>query len=60
MAEYYVRWEIDITANSPQEAARRCIEIMRDPTSLANYFIVTDKANGVMVPVDLMERDNYA
>jgi hypothetical protein len=57
MVEYYVRWEIDIAASSPEEAAKRCIEIMRDPTSLANYFTVTDKANGVIVPVDLMERE---
>lgn len=55
MAEYFVRWEIDINAKTPEEAARHCTEIMRDPESLARYFTVIDKANGVMKFVDLLE-----
>ncbi len=41
--EYLVEWAINISAESPEEAAKFALEIQRDPKSLATYFIVTDE-----------------
>ena len=38
MAEYLIRWEINIDADSPEEAARIALEIQRDPASQATIF----------------------
>lgn len=38
--EYLVEWEIEITAASPRDAARRAMEIQRDPQSRATVFTV--------------------
>lgn len=43
MKEYQVKWEIDLDANSPRDAARRAKEIQRSPNSIANVFDVTYK-----------------
>jgi hypothetical protein len=51
---YFVTWEIDIEAESPVEAARRALEIHRDPESIATIFIVKDEA-GDSTTVDLTE-----
>lgn len=40
--EYRVKWEIDIDADSPQEAARAALKIQRDPSSIATVFDVRD------------------
>ncbi len=37
---YTVRWEIDVDAESPKEAAKQALEIQRDPESLATVFEV--------------------
>ena len=50
---YRVRWEIDVDARNVTEAAKRALEIQRDPESTALFFEVTDSAfvyHGV--PVD--------
>lgn len=39
---YRVVWEIDIDAESFDEAARKALEIQRDPTSIATCFVITD------------------
>ncbi len=39
---YLVRWEIDIWANTPMEAASEALSIMRDPESLGMVFNVID------------------
>jgi len=52
MQEFHVTWEIDITADSPQEAAKRALTIQRDPESSATVFDVTDEA-GVTERIDL-------
>ena len=40
---YLVKWEIDITASSPEDAARQALEIQRDKDSEAVTFeAVTD------------------
>jgi len=42
MSEYRVVWEIDVDAESYEEAARIALEIHRDPDSIATVFGVTD------------------
>lgn len=39
---YLVRWNIDIFATSPEEAAAQALEIQRDPASLATVFEVRE------------------
>lgn len=41
MAEYRVRWEIDIEAGSNEQAARVALAIQRDPESTATVFQVS-------------------
>ena len=40
MTTYRVVWEIDIDADTPEEAARIALDIQRDPESLATVFRV--------------------
>jgi hypothetical protein len=42
MMEYRVTWEIDVDAESPEEAARIAQEIQRDSDSWATVFTVED------------------
>lgn len=41
MSTYLVVWKIDIDADSPEEAARRALQIQRRPDSTATWFHVT-------------------
>lgn len=54
--DYLVTWSINITADTPEEAARRAWRAMRRRYSTANVFEVSD---GVKAPtrVDLTELD---
>jgi len=38
--EFRVRWEIELDADSPRDAARKALEIQRDPSSTATVFHV--------------------
>lgn len=38
MTDYTVKWEINIEADSPEEAAMMALEIQRDPESQATFF----------------------
>lgn len=49
---YRVRWEIDVEADTPAEAARHTLAIQRNPDSTATVFDVRG-ANGKTVRVDL-------
>ena len=40
MKSFRVYWEIDLEANSPRQAAKKALEIHRDPASIATVFIV--------------------
>ncbi len=40
MPEYRVRWEIDVQADSHQEAARKALEVQRNEDSIATVFEV--------------------
>jgi hypothetical protein len=44
MPEYRVRWEIDVDADTPEEAAREALAIQRRQPSEASVFTVTDRA----------------
>jgi hypothetical protein len=38
---YRVRWEIDLDANSTEEAAKKALAIQRDPESIGTVFDVS-------------------
>lgn len=40
--EFKVKWEIDVEAQTHEEAARSALDIMRDPESLATVFWVRE------------------
>lgn len=46
---YLVKWEIDIDASSPREAAEKALEIQRDPEARAMVFEVTKRLGGPVV-----------
>lgn len=52
MPNYRVKWEIDLDANDPQDAARRALEIQRDPDSIATFFEVLETP-GWVYTIDL-------
>jgi len=39
--EYFVTWEIEVTADNLADAADKALEIHRDPDSIATVFDVT-------------------
>lgn len=43
MPEYAVRWEIDVEANSPEEAVEIAKAVQTDENSEANVFEVIDR-----------------
>jgi hypothetical protein len=55
--EYRVMWEIDIAADSPEEAAREARRIQRDPKALVGAFEVIDREDGKDFKIDLDELD---
>lgn len=46
MKLYIVVWEIDIEAESPEEAARMALEVQRNPDSIATVFEVYESGTG--------------
>jgi len=52
---YRVVWEIDIDAESFEEAARKALDIQRDPESIATCFVITDEI-GNRSDVDLSDK----
>lgn len=57
--EYHVTWEIDITADSPRQAAEQAQRHQQTPGSLATVFDITDET-GEATRVDLLEDDGPA
>lgn len=55
MGTYRVRWEIDIDADTPQEAAEKALAVHRDPDSIATVFDVHAWGTDESVRVDLSE-----
>lgn len=52
---YFVTWDIELYATSPEVAAEMALKIQRDPTSIATVFTVFDE-NSVETRVDTSER----
>jgi hypothetical protein len=46
---YVVRWEIDVTASSPREAAQQAARAARDPESTATFYDVLDPADESLI-----------
>ncbi len=38
--KYRVKWELDVEADSPEQAAHKALEVQRDPESMAAVFEV--------------------
>lgn len=51
---YRVTWQIDIDADSPEDAARQALDIQRDHESLATFFDVREPS-GNNVEVDVQD-----
>ena len=51
---YRVKWEIDLNADSPEEAALEALRVQRDISSIASVFTVTDEA-GNETTIDAIE-----
>jgi len=54
MPEYHLVWEIDLTADSPLEAAKEALDVQRDLSSVASVFTVTDE-DGNVFEVDAID-----
>jgi hypothetical protein len=57
MKTYSIKWTMEIDAGTPEEAARKALEIHRDPASIATVFDVYDE-EGNCTRVDLLEQDD--
>ena len=51
MSLYRVTWEIDIEANSHEEAAIEALQIHRDENSIATMFLVTGEGRAEWIDV---------
>jgi hypothetical protein len=57
MPDYHVNWEIELSADSPREAAAKALAIQRDPDSIATVFEVRDES-GHTERIDLDQSDD--
>lgn len=58
MHEYTVTWVIDISADDPEEAARKARAMLLNPESVADVFEVFETGgDGRVTDVDLSELD---
>ena len=55
MANYSVKWEIDVEAESDEEAVQIAIEIMLDPYSEATFFTMKKSDSNEVTEVDYSE-----
>jgi len=51
--EFRIVWEIDLSAESFEQAGDLALEIQRDPASIATVFKITDQATGETRELDL-------
>ncbi|MBA7484352.1 hypothetical protein ES707_19877 [subsurface metagenome] len=49
LQEYHLKWEMDLVAESPEEAAKEGLATQRDLSSIASVFEVTDGAGNVTI-----------
>ncbi len=59
MPEYLIEWTIELDAESPEDAARAALAIMRDPDSQSTVFKVYDES-GEYVNIDLSGLDEQS
>lgn len=59
MKTYRVHWEIDLEADNLLGAAKRALEIQRNPDSIATVFDVKDPDTGIWKQIDLLYEDGY-
>lgn len=52
MPQYHVIWEIDLDAESPEDAALQALSIHRDPQSIATMFSVDLNDLRTVIDVD--------
>lgn len=58
MPDYYVEWRIDITASSPEAAARKAREIqLRKDSSATVFHVITAGTGEDFETIDLTEID---
>jgi hypothetical protein len=55
MAQYRVTWDIELDADSPEDAARKALEIQRDPNSIATVFDVAGEDSVFIRRIDMTE-----
>lgn len=55
--QYLVTWEIDITASSPEAAAKQALEIQRDINSEALIFSVHEHISNSTFEIDLISEN---
>jgi len=53
MTKYNVTWEIDVEADSVEEAALQALEIQRDPAGTATVFEVQEHGEETVTQVDI-------
>lgn len=53
MNSYRVKWEIDVEADTPEEAARKALAIQRNPESIATVFDVEEPGRLTYARIDL-------
>jgi hypothetical protein len=56
---YLVTWQIEVDADSPRDAAKKALEIQRDPTSIATVFNVTPADKLKFEEVDLSKLGRF-
>lgn len=56
MTEYRVKWEIDIDADSSEEAAKEALKIQRDSNSWVTVFEVISKND--IYKIDLLDDED--
>lgn len=52
---FLVQWEIELDADSPEDAVRQAITIMRDANSIASCFKVEDYTAQETIDIDAVE-----
>lgn len=55
MSTFLIKWEIDIEANTSEEAARQALDIQRDINSTALVFEVERLATNEIELIDLQD-----
>ena len=54
--KYRVKWELDVEADTPEQAAQKALQVQRDPESMAAVFeVFNDKESLGMFDLDRLE-----